>query len=542
MTTGPVLELVARADQRKIRAGKARREIFAVIDLRALGAGVDAMRPSLAVMFVLDTSGSMKGEPLHQVQTSVEKLAGLLSPEDEVGVVAFASQPVVAVPPAPLTSTHRQVISRRVRGLLANGQTGMRAGIEAGAKSFGPRREHQRQVMLLLTDGEPTDGSTAQSLAEAVRVFRPDVSTTTLGYGPAHNAALLDSIAQGGGGQYWYVPDPSSADMEFARALGAQGDIVVDGVELVLTPAENVEIVEVLDGTKPRFSSQGLVLPRPDLRADQRHCTVVRMTIDVDREPGRVVPLKVSARHRRAGEQNVQVLEAEIALQVGLGDDEADHDAHRQVVLAQSERQRAVARGHADQGRYDAAAAVLRPLIARLEALPGYKKLDGSDLSEAVEQLIDEVMAYEQRPSAQQYLEFKSANMGVDLAQGARHRADVKASSEKSKALTMGMLDASAQGLVIVSQDGKAPEVLPLQPEMTIGRVMGNDIMIASGNLSKRHARLVCKDGQVIVVDLKSTNGTFVDGVRVSSPMVLPAGGKIQIGNVSIEVVRKDKP
>jgi hypothetical protein len=428
---------------------------------------------------------------------------------------------------------------RRTRGLVAGGGTGMRAGLEAGARAFGPRKEHQRQVLLLLTDGAPTDGSTGETLGDVARGFRPDVSTTTLGYGPNHNSDLLTAVAAGGGGQFWYIPDPSEADVEFARALGAQGDIVVDGVELVLRPAEGVEIAGILDGGRSRFSSAGMVVPRPDLRAEQKHTTVIRLLVDVDAEPGRSVPLTVVARHRRAGTSTVEAVEAAVVVHAVHGDDVIDVDAARKVALAQAEQQRAEARTHADQRRFDAAAALLRPVIARLEALPGYAKLDGSEVSEAVEQLIDEVMAYEQRPSAEQYHEFRTTALGVDLAQGARHAADVKAASTKSKQLFAGMLDQSVDAVVVVTQPGVGSTELPLRGEMTIGRVPGNDIAIPSGKISKRHTRLVCRDGKFIVVDLKSTNGTLVNGKRVGAPMTVDEGDRIEIGDAVLEIRRR---
>ena len=44
--------------------------------------------------------------------------------------------------------------------------------------------------------------------------------------------------------------------------------------------------------------------------------------------------------------------------------------------------------------------------------------------------------------------------------------------------------------------------------ELTVGRVQGNELMLPKGNVSKRHARLLYRDGRFIVTDLNSTNGT----------------------------------
>jgi uncharacterized protein (TIGR02996 family) len=72
--------------------------------------------------------------------------------------------------------------------------------------------------------------------------------------------------------------------------------------------------------------------------------------------------------------------------------------------------------------------------------------------------------------------------------------------------------------------------------EITFGRVQGNDIVLPRGNISKRHARLVLRDDKYILVDLKSTNGTYVNGRKITSPIVLKAEDKIHIGDFSIVI------
>lgn len=73
--------------------------------------------------------------------------------------------------------------------------------------------------------------------------------------------------------------------------------------------------------------------------------------------------------------------------------------------------------------------------------------------------------------------------------------------------------------------------------EVNIGRVQGNDIILPKGNISKRHSRLVLKDGKAIIVDLKSTNGTYVNGKKITQPQVVKASDKIYIGDFTLQVV-----
>src|SRR5439155_2306596 len=74
------------------------------------------------------------------------------------------------------------------------------------------------------------------------------------------------------------------------------------------------------------------------------------------------------------------------------------------------------------------------------------------------------------------------------------------------------------------------------KPEITIGRVQGNDIILPKGNVSKRHSRIVLKDGKFIIVDLKSTNGTYVNGRKITSPLVVKGTDKIYIGDFILSI------
>ncbi len=88
--------------------------------------------------------------------------------------------------------------------------------------------------------------------------------------------------------------------------------------------------------------------------------------------------------------------------------------------------------------------------------------------------------------------------------------------------------------IVITEKGGKPRAEVFDQGEITIGRVQGNDIVLPKGNISKRHSRIVQRDGKFIIVDLKSTNGTYVNGKRISAPQVLKEGDKLYVGDFTI--------
>jgi uncharacterized protein (TIGR02996 family) len=94
--------------------------------------------------------------------------------------------------------------------------------------------------------------------------------------------------------------------------------------------------------------------------------------------------------------------------------------------------------------------------------------------------------------------------------------------------------------LVVIAEDGTSRAQWFHKPEVTIGRAIENDVVLPSSAISKRHARLVMKDGKHILVDLKSTNGTFLNTRRLTSPLVVKETDKIYIGGFRIEVVPYD--
>lgn len=79
----------------------------------------------------------------------------------------------------------------------------------------------------------------------------------------------------------------------------------------------------------------------------------------------------------------------------------------------------------------------------------------------------------------------------------------------------------------------------PLEPVTALGRDLDNDVVLAELTLSGRHAVISQREGLWWIEDLASTNGSFVNGVRVPPevPAVLRSGDVIQLGAVRLRLV-----
>lgn len=90
--------------------------------------------------------------------------------------------------------------------------------------------------------------------------------------------------------------------------------------------------------------------------------------------------------------------------------------------------------------------------------------------------------------------------------------------------------------LKIVEPDDQRGREYPLDGEVTLGRAAGCQITLDDTYASQIHARVFNRDGQWLVEDLGSTNGTWLNRHKVSGPMVLQRGDRLQIGNTVLEL------
>ena len=90
---------------------------------------------------------------------------------------------------------------------------------------------------------------------------------------------------------------------------------------------------------------------------------------------------------------------------------------------------------------------------------------------------------------------------------------------------------------IVISEKGGAERRESFDKnEINVGRVQGNDLMLPKGNVSKHHARLLFRDGRFIVTDLKSTNGTYVNGRKIAQATIVREGDKIYIGDFVLKL------
>jgi pSer/pThr/pTyr-binding forkhead associated (FHA) protein len=88
----------------------------------------------------------------------------------------------------------------------------------------------------------------------------------------------------------------------------------------------------------------------------------------------------------------------------------------------------------------------------------------------------------------------------------------------------------AAQFQLVMRSGPNVGKVFPLEAtEISIGREMGNVIVISDAEVSRRHAKLTWQGAGYFIEDAGSTNGTFVNNQRISAPHALKAGDLVSL-------------
>jgi Mg-chelatase subunit ChlD len=170
-------------------------------------------RPSMAVVFVIDRSGSMKGPKLDAAKELARTTLEVLDSSDMFAVVAFDSEVSVAV--RPQYAANRARISADIARIETEGGTNIYVGLKEAFEILKAINAEVKEVVLL-TDGEaPADGIV--ELVEDMHTAR--ISVTAVGLAGA-DRNLLSEIAHAGAGRLYMAEDAAQLPRIFMMPPG----------------------------------------------------------------------------------------------------------------------------------------------------------------------------------------------------------------------------------------------------------------------------------------------------------------------------------
>jgi Ca-activated chloride channel homolog len=514
-----LFSVLARCEHRNVAPSSSETpstRLWASIKVDAIAGGLERERAPLAVVLVVDVSGSMQGEPIGHVVQSCEILADLLGPRDQLAIVTFSSEASLLSGLTTTDASGRTQLRKALGTIRADGNTNLFGGINVAAGVLMTAPAGLRRAMVVMSDGQPNVGLAAPAeLARHVTGLKLAVSS--LGFGMAHDENVLDAIAIAGSGRYAYIPDPATARVELARAALAHGGIVADQLELRLEPSEGVELVQLLPATPLRVGGHGVTTAIGDVFVDEGRAIALELALQLGpSHNGRLAAITVSG---RSADGVVHRTSASLDVDVRTGPRLVDRDAQRDLAMVRADAARAQARAQADRGAAPAAVAILREAGALIDATEGFVRNDGSLLAELREQLDDEAANYERKSTE------------LERGHQRRHATAYKMGSPMY-AKPRGLV--AAIPAVLLGVGGPvAGTRFTLCAENDIGRGLNNDLQVHSAMLSRSHARIMLIGTTWMLQDLGASNGSHVNGQQVTS-CKLEDGDLIKLGDAEL--------
>ena len=201
------MTLSARADRRLVRAnGNSRR--YVLVELTAPTKERTTERAPLNVAFILDRSGSMGGQKIALAREAVLRALAGLDERDRFSVVAYDDQIDVVVESTTASTEAKRNAVDRLRTIDARGSTNLADGWLRGAEQVALHQiDAALNRCLLLTDGLANVGLTDSDAltTHATELRARGIVTTTFGVGADFDERLLQSLADAGGGHFYFI-------------------------------------------------------------------------------------------------------------------------------------------------------------------------------------------------------------------------------------------------------------------------------------------------------------------------------------------------
>ncbi len=239
-------------------------------------------RPPINLALVVDTSGSMEGEPIDDAREASLALLDVLAEGDRLAVVAFHSTTEVLLPSTELDGDNLDELRERIARMEAVGTTDMAGGLSAGLSEvmahFDPEGINR---VVLLGDGVPNDEAPIPALAQAAG--ERAIAITALGLGLEYNETLMGQVAQLSGGKFHYVEESSEVAQVFRNEVLRLERVFGRNAIVQIQPGPGVRIDSVV-GQNVSESGSAVRVLLGDLAEGEQRDLIVRMTVDGHRD------------------------------------------------------------------------------------------------------------------------------------------------------------------------------------------------------------------------------------------------------------------
>lgn len=254
---------------------------YLLLEMHPAGS-VAQVRMPVNVAFVLDRSGSMKGDKIDRVRRATINAIEMLDANDTVSVVTFDHRSSVLIPSTSVTD--KDALTSEIERIRDAGGTRIAPAVEKALKEIQEGDPSHIRRLILLTDGQTEHEK--ECLLRAKDAGDMGVPIVALGVGKDWNENLLDEMASRSGGTADFIATPEAIAESFANTVQQAQTAVVQNSVLTLrlvqgvTPRAVWQVIPLIDnlGYRP-LSDRDVQVPLGEMDTTQGRTLLIELLL-----------------------------------------------------------------------------------------------------------------------------------------------------------------------------------------------------------------------------------------------------------------------
>lgn len=509
-------------------------------------------RRPLNISLVIDRSGSMAGAKIEYTRLAAQFLVQNLTNADYLSVVLYNDTVETLIDPTRVVN--KDAINQKIAKIRISSTTNLSGGWLQGCAHVTTNYNGKRvNRVIVMSDGLANKGVTdPNKIIDMVarRFDRDDISTTTMGLGEDFNEDLMMGMANAGGGAFYFIESPEVAPTIFNEELQGLLNVVGQNLTVRFNSSTDVKDIKQLNAY-PDFRDKNVFAYRMgDVYAHEEKTLVLELTVPELESLGEkeVATLQFDydelttdggSKHHTFSVPVIVNAPATLPMQ--------NSEIIENVLLLKAANARKKAVNEADKGRYDQASEILKQAIDDIDSAG----IDNDKIQEERSALKSQADRMEKDPESYDNYSRKTLSTQAMYTLTSRHEETVVLRRrEIMRDLEKRGIAIDEDGNIISSDDNRPPTpitrenvvtpthvsyddiTVPLAGDLIqIGRSSRNDIHITKKGISRFHAQIRRVGNDLIIEDLGSTNGTYLNGKLIAGLTKLSVNDEILISD-----------
>jgi Mg-chelatase subunit ChlD len=218
-------------------------------------------KPSLAMMLLIDRSGSMEGEKMELAKEAAKSAVQLLGPSDKIGVIAFDTESTWISELRP--ASDKNYVLDQISKIHAGGGTHISPSMIMAYETLRDVSSKYKHI-ILLTDGEPNDTDHGDFQGIAANMATAHMTFSTVGVGSDADKKFLEELATIGKGRFYFTDEPSSIPQIFAKETVTASRSAINERPFLPVLVQRTKVLENVDfQSAPDLLGHVLTRPKP---------------------------------------------------------------------------------------------------------------------------------------------------------------------------------------------------------------------------------------------------------------------------------------